>query len=631
MGGSACAKIDMHSDSPHQRDEGVNTEKIIEKLNREQRQVALSRGHCLAVACPGSGKTSTLASKAAMLLNEGLSVAAVTFTKESALELRKRIVSIAEPGNNQNLIVGTFHSVDLLMAFPRRLKSNFGRAILQNMVTPFVQEWDIVSPGIQYGYVQRAIRSAGLKIHAKDALKIIEEAKDSRLVLAALDDQHVEMVDAYNELLTRSGKIDFQDIILKTNEAIRNKTLSTLNVDHLLVDEFQDVDSHQYEWVAMHGKAGVSITCVGDDDQSIYAFRRALGYEGMERFGREFGAERILLGTNYRCRSEILGASEKLISRNTQRIDKRLFSIKGEGGTVVWESFQSSMIEASAVAEEASVALEEGATFAAIARTNRELIELQKSMLLRNIPFKKADGKSIFDCPEVQVFAAMLRAIIKPEINDVDQILAWAGMVESDIAAIHKLFGNSILAGSLSDFKNSEVTEVGRKIWQGFAKLHSEWMSLYRKESFAMINFAVHEWLLDNLQAPNSDHFLAMAASLFDPKGKSLKTHLANLKLAEQKMQQSEKEKDDSQKVAWLMTAHGSKGLEFDRVWIVGLQNGAFPSEKSSLEEERRLMFVAMTRAREALWISASAEKQPSIFIQEAGLQKSNVVSPYGE
>ena len=197
--------------------------------------------------------------------------------------------------------------------------------------------------------------------------------------------------------------------------------------------------------------------------------------------------------------------------------------------------------------------------------------------------------------------------------------------------AIHKLFGNSILAGSLSDFKNSEVTEVGRKIWQGFAKLHSEWMSLYRKESFAMINFAVHEWLLDNLQAPNSDHFLAMAASLFDPKGKSLKTHLANLKLAEQKMQQSEKEKDDSQKVAWLMTAHGSKGLEFDRVWIVGLQNGAFPSEKSSLEEERRLMFVAMTRAREALWISASAEKQPSIFIQEAGLQKSNVVSPYGE
>lgn len=593
------------------------------KLNPEQMDVVRARGHCLAIACPGSGKTSTAASKAACLLGDGERVAAVTFTKDAALELRERIIKIAGVGSSSRLLVGTFHSICLLMAFPGRAKSQFGRDILASMKTPFTTEWELVNAGVQFGYVSRAIREVGLSIKVQDAMPIIELAKESGTV-EQLDDELGALVTIYNDLLVRAGKIDFQDIILNVNKAMRNGTLSAMPIGHLLVDEFQDTDLAQYEWIRHHAMGGVSVTAVGDDDQSIYGFRRALGYSAMEKFTKEFGADRILLGTNYRCRSEILGAAQKLINRNTERIGKRLHAAKGEGGTVMWESFASCAAEASAVAEEAFLAIQEGASFAVIAHTNRELIDLQKAMVLRDIPFRKADGKSLFDCPEVQTYAALLRALIRPMPNDIDQVLAWTGMAESDTKEIRRLFGASIRMGSANDFTNSRVTESGRTTWRAFAKRYNEWVTLLEQGSYALLNLGVHEWLLDTLQKPNSQNVLQIAEELFDPRDKTLAKHLSDLRGAEARVRQEEKGKVDQggepKNVVWLITAHGSKGLEFDRVWIIGVQSGSFPSEKSSLEEERRLMFVAMTRAKESLWVSGTKDKKPSMFVYEAEL-----------
>lgn len=595
---------------------------ILSELNPQQREVALHLGHCLSIACPGSGKTKMLATKAATLLNEGEKVCAVTFTRDAALELRERTMKLADPRTKANLLVGTFHSVSLLMAFPRKHKGEFGQAILQKMHSPFTQQWNLVKEGVRIGYLLRAIRESHAKIQLRDATPVIELAKEAGNIPEHLDPEVREMVSIYLKLMDDANVIDFQDIILKTNLALRDQSMSTLPVNHLLVDEYQDTDKAQYEWTAHHGRAGVALTVVGDDDQSIYAFRRALGYSGMERFAKEFGAQQVQLGINYRCRAEILGTAETLIRRNTERIEKRLFANKGPGGVVTWERFKDSTAEYAAVAEEAFGALAEGATFAVISRTNDELTLLQAAMHSRGVPHRKTDGRSIFDCPEVQVYAALLRSLIKPVGNDLDQVLAWAGMESDDAGRIRKLFGTSIIIGSKEDFQHAGISDRGIEIWRTFAKRYAALNTQKQQGRLATVNFGVYEWLGETLQKPHNPAVLAAAHQMYEPEDCTLEEHLAKMRSRELKQSQSEKGADASDEgpVAMLTTAHGSKGLEFDRVWIVGLQTGSFPSDKSSLEEERRLMFVAMTRAREALFLSGTRDKKPSIFITEAGI-----------
>jgi DNA helicase-2/ATP-dependent DNA helicase PcrA len=595
---------------------------ILSELNPEQREVALHVGHCLSIACPGSGKTKMLATKAATLLNEGEKVCAVTFTRDAALELRERTMKLADPRTKSNLLVGTFHSVCMLMASPRKHKGEFGRAILGKMQSPFSAQWNLVKEGVRVGYVIRAIRESGAKIPMRDATPLIELAKEAGTIPESLDPQLQEMVRIYIKLMEDAHVIDFQDIILKTNLALRDRSMLALPVDHLLVDEYQDTDNAQYEWTAHHGRAGVALTVVGDDDQSIYAFRRALGYSGMERFAKEFGALQVQLGINYRCRSEILDAAATLISRNTERIQKRLFAQKGEGGVVTWERFKDASTEYAAVAEEAAGALAEGASFAVISRTNDELTLLQAAMHTRGVPHRKTDGRSIFDCPEVQVYAALLRSLIKPASNDLDQVLAWAGMENEDASKIRRLFGSSIIIGSKDDFKNAGMSERGIDIWRTFAKRHAAWTAQKQQGHMATVNYGVYEWLAETLQKPHNPSVLDAAHQMYEVDGTSLEDHLAKMRARELSQSQADKKEPEAEAgpVAMLTTAHGSKGLEFDRVWIVGLQAGSFPSEKSSLEEERRLMFVAMTRAREALFISGTKDKKPSMFVTEAGI-----------
>lgn len=585
-------------------------------LNPEQREVALHRGNCLAIACPGSGKTKTLSSKAALFLQEGARVAAVTFTRDAALELRERIVKGAGPGSQSRLLVGTFHSIDLLMAFPKRPKSEFGNAILKDMRSPFTAPWQVVKEGLRRNYLLRAMEESGTGVFPfEKASRIIEEAKGSRST-ANLEAPHAAMVEIYADLLASNGVIDFQDIILKTNDALRAGTLSTLPVDYLLVDEFQDTDAAQFEWVGHHAKAKVAVTAVGDDDQSIYAFRRALGYGGLERFAQGFNGHRVMLGTNYRCRSEILGAAERLISKNAERIAKRLYADKGAGGTVEWKTYKSAVDEAKAASTHAQAAIDAGASFAVIARTNRQLDVVVSELIFDKIPYRRAEGASIFSYPEVQVYGALLRTLISAERSDIDQVLSWAGMNESDLKEVRRLFGNAIRVGATTDFSNSTVSDHGKEVWKSFAKRHAQWANLKLQKLYTLLNAGVREWLLDHIRKPYRADRIELSHQVYDVRDESLELRLKALADAER----SERESDADPKAISLLTAHGSKGLEYDRVLIIGLEEGVFPNEDSSLEEERRLMFVAMTRAREKLWISASDAKKRSIFVPEAGL-----------
>lgn len=589
---------------------------LLDSLNPAQLEAVTHAGHCCVIATAGSGKTKMLAVKAARRLSEGARVAAVTFTKEAALELRSRIVEYAGPGCRQRLLVGTFHSVDMLMAFPGKTNGIFGGSILADIKTPFTEPWNLVKEGVRRSYLIRAMQEANVSMKLDEATAIIESIKDARS-LAGYEDNVVEMFETYCSQMRDAKVIDFQDIILKTNEALRDKLLTALPVDDLLIDEFQDTDKAQFEWATHHGKAGISVTAVGDDDQSIYGFRRALGYEGLQKFTKEFNARRIMLGSNYRCRSEILSAASILIGRNTERIEKQIVAAKGEGGIVMWEIFDDKSSEANAVAEEAFLAQGEGVSFAVISRTNNELIEVERSLIDRGIPFKKADGSSIFDRPEIQVYAALLRSIINPKPNDVDLVLAWAGLSASDAAEVRKLFGTAIRMGSKADFQNSKMSEAGIDIWRSFAKKHSEWINLHSHKLFSLLNVGVHSWLSDHIQKPNNIEILKTAYYMFEVETGTLEDRVKQMRDAENNV----KDKKVVGNPIYLLTAHGSKGLEFDRVWIIGMEQGVFPSEKSSLEEERRLMFVAITRAKEILMVSATKLKKASIFLSESGIK----------
>lgn len=514
---------------------------LVADLNPEQRQVALHSGNALAVACPGAGKTKTMAVKAAINLDDGDPVCAVTFTRDAALELRERIMKLAHPSGKSRLLVGTFHSVCSLMASPRKFKGEFGRDILAGMRSPFAAPWKLVNEGTRMGYIIRAIRESGANVQPRDASPIIEIAKEAGGTLDHLDPAIQQMVDIYVQLMEDAGVIDFQDIILRTNRALREGSMTPLPVRHLLIDEYQDTDKAQYEWAGHHAKAGVHLTVVGDDDQSIYAFRRALGYSGMEQFAHQFRAEQILLGTNYRCHAEILAAAERLVQHNNQRIEKRLYAQKGPGGIVNYETFKDTATEYAAVAEEAMGAITEGASFAVIARTNDELTLVQAAMMSRGVPYRKTDGRSIFDCPEVQVYSALLRTLIKPAGNDLDQALAWAGMEADDTRKIRRVFGSSIVIGSRDDFLNAGISAKGIDIWRAFAKRYAGWAQNKEKGFLAMINLGVYEWLAETLQKPHSHAVLEAARGMYAVEQGTLEEHLARLKTQEEKQNKTDK------------------------------------------------------------------------------------------
>lgn len=594
------------------------------------------------MATAGSGKTKTLAVKAATLLSQGLAVAAVTFTKEAALELRNRIIAYAGVHCKGRLLVGTFHGMCMQLAFPKQARGGFGNQILQTVKSDFERPWVLVNEGVRRSYILRALKETELKCSLKDATSIIEQSKDI-VHRINLSEEQLEMAGIYQNLMDDANVIDFSDIILKTNKGLKGKNISIMGTDVLLVDEFQDTDAAQFEFCSHHGHGGIPITAVGDDDQAIYSFRRGLGFEGMEKFVNEFRAHRIFLGDNYRCREEILRSAEILISKNTERIPKSLKANKGTGGTISFENFSSKVAEANAVAEEAFMAMLDAADvmlqttdqeaiasieksfFAVISRTNAELIEIQRALIERDIPFRRTkDNDSIFDRQEIQVYAALLRTIVDPKPNDVDQVLAWAGVSMADCKAIRKMFGNNILIGSKADFATGDISTEAVEIWMEFAKKHAQWQSLNRKQLYRLLNAGVFSWLSENLVKPNSIEVLLVAQEMFDFHEGTLAERLERLANSEKKLS---KEIEDGFAVS-IMTGHGAKGLEFTRVWIIGLNEGVFPSDKSALEEERRLMFVAITRAKELLYVSSVSDKKPSIFLEESGIRIPKIKIP---
>lgn len=600
---------------------------FLDGLNPEQKQAAQCLTSCLVMAAPGSGKTGMLSKKAALLLKQGFKVAAVTFTRESALELKHRILGLTGESVLPRLLVGTFHSVDMLMAFPKNGKTKMGSEILSQVQSPFKTPWRIVSNGSRLSYIQRAITECGHSIDMREATKIIETIKANRSneikQEVYFDDDKTdfnEFVNLYIDIMKRAGEIDFQDILLLTNDALKKGTLSPLPVDYLLIDEFQDTDLTQFNWTCFHHQS--IVTAVGDDDQSIYGFRNALGYEGMNRFAQTFKAEKIILGTNYRSRSEILYSAGDLIKHNLGRIDKQLYAIRGKGGSALWDKFDTSHDEALACANFAKAARQDNRTCSIISRTNRQLDEVEAVFIAQNIPFKRADGESILDSLEYALFNHAINCVLEKHSNkDIQALLAWSQMKEADLKEVNRVFGSQIKVLNNKDFNNVSISPESKKIFKELSHTVVEWQRLNKNNSQAILNTGILIWLCQFTDKSASKKRLNVVAKMLLPGiAQTLEGRIKLLNLASRNV---EAEKVDQPiKDCFLITAHGSKGLEFDCVWIVGADDGKFPDEVSNIEEERRLFYVAMTRAKDELVISTTAI--PSKFVNQSGIVRAD-------
>ncbi|KND56829.1 Plasmid conjugative transfer DNA helicase TrhI [Candidatus Burkholderia verschuerenii] len=456
---------------------------MLDDLNPQQREVAQLRQHCVAIACPGAGKTKTIATKAALLLQESAAnnaaiVGAVTFSKDAAIELRERILKAAGAAVKKRLIAGTFHS----LAF-------------KQLQRPGARPLDIASDGDRLGLLIRVMQELGREGKAEDVIPTIEKIKTN---FGRCDPQSEdgELYLAYQDALARNGKIDFQDMLRLAVEGMESGTILPYPFTYLLVDEFQDTDPLQYRWIELHAKAGAIVTVVGDDDQSIYAFREALGYRGMELFIQTFEAKPVVLGSNYRCRAEILAAADRLIRNNVDRIAKVLRAEKGAGGHVQRSRHADEYVEAVAAVEALGPQLAKGRSCAILARTNRILDPLEAVCRTHGIKYYRASGPSVLSRPEGALMCNLLEIVEGVKGTGLDAVLAHLGLSAQQLRALHADMGPELTQRGRAELVALGLPEEVATNYREFMKRLAEWQSLCERTFHSLTLSGVTEWMM---------------------------------------------------------------------------------------------------------------------------------------
>ncbi|WP_429501027.1 ATP-dependent helicase (plasmid) [Robbsia andropogonis] len=564
---------------------------MLDSLNARQREVVELRRNSVAIACPGAGKTTTIATKAAMLLQESNArVGAVTFSKDAATELRERIRKLAGRDAKERLLAGTFHS----LAYKQI--SRPGRRL------------DIASEGDRQGILMRVLTDLGLEWKLEDAITLIEQLKTN---FGRTDEGSMseKLYQAYQEALERNGKIDFQDMLRLSVERMESGDIEPYAFTYLLVDEFQDTDPLQYRWVELHAKAGAIVTVVGDDDQSIYGFRAALGYRGMEDFAATFNATRVVLGSNYRCRSEILTAADRLIRHNAERIPKELVAHKGPGGTLLSCRFSDEYEEGEGAVAHLGPLLADGQSCAILTRTNRHLDALEGACRAQGVKYYRAAGKSILKKPEGALYCNLLLLIEGQKKTGLDTLLAHAQLGLDDLRLLRGESTTRLSAKKVLIEKG--VSEVGATAFRALAKRLHEWSDLTKRQFYSLVLEGAKEWLVSHSKTDNAVRSIDTIHAILTRLNGSFSERIEFLK---------RENNAPAEDAVLLTTMHSSKGLEWDNVWICRAEETVVPADKSPESEERRLFYVAMTRARQCLMVSSTQKNIASRFVQEAGL-----------
>lgn len=579
-------------------------------LSPAQRHAVEIPGNMVIFACPGSGKTHTLATKAQVLLqkNPRHRLCAVTFTNESASELRERILR-SVPSAKPRLHAGTFHALCL-----EQMKANGIRKVA------------LLSPFEQAGLMRDAWKRAAPGEKFEDVVKVIEHGKST--LTPRLDNVDSNPLEAafqcYQEQLERFGKMDFADLIRDTVLGMREGRIRPLDVQYMLVDEFQDADEVQLEWVMLHVHAGVEVTVVGDDDQSLYGWRHALGYAGMRRFQEASHATLVNLDTCYRCAPRILAHSRALIECNRVRQGKELQAARDIDGQVAVMAFRDEVEQVQALCEQ--VQWVDG-TWAILARTNAGLDAVDSMLTAHGIPFTRLGGKRFWDNSWPSFYLAVLRSLATGERLGIDFLIARLSLSE-EAREVYRHHVTSGPANTLDALLRNRPPLSGlppndAELLGGWLDTIQRWVVAARGPRPSLVLMDVADRLVGVLGKGSVDVMKVCHETLARMKG-ALMQRINTL----MRRQADERGKADGDIL--LMTLHTAKGLEFDNVWMVNVEEDTLPHRKGDLEEERRLAYVGFTRARRNLVVSYRKTRiseggkvdklTPSRFIHEAGL-----------
>lgn len=604
---------------------------LLEGLNSAQGEaVQTVSGPVLILAGAGSGKTKTLTHRIAYLIaREAIypnEILAVTFTNKAAREMRERLGALlGQDSTNRSFMpwMGTFHGICVRML---RIEGE-SIGIPKNFV--------IYDEDDRQGLIKQAMKQLSIsetEIKAKAVSGIISSSKNEMVgpddyeSLAQLPYQKniAKIYKKYEKLRKVAKALDFDDLLLETVRLFREKseirTKWQKNFKHILIDEYQDTNAAQYHIIKLLVNDQHNICVVGDDWQSIYSWRGA-DFTNILNFERDFkGTKVIKLEQNYRSTGNILDAANNVITKNIQRTDKKLWTAEGPGAPVQVHSLYDETEEAHMVAERIASHVQLGARqfgdFAVLYRTNAQSYNLERAFMRLHVPYKIIGGVRFYDRKEIKDMIAYLRLIYQPQdrmsfsriVNvptrgigamSLEKFLIWQSDSDMDILSALNHVGQTSTITARAKCALQALGEKLREVQLMIdtstpAELIEKLLDLTCYKDFINDGTPQAEDRLENIGSLLSDAQNFMSLDEF---------------LEEVALMSSADNSSDGQSVTF-MTLHAAKGLEFPVVFIIGVEEGILPHARvyeagsAELEEERRLMYVGMTRARQELHLS---------------------------
>ena len=590
----------------------------LDELNDKQREAVLyNEGPLLIIAGAGAGKTKTLTTKIAFLIEEKevspYNILAITFTNKAAKEMKDRI--FMQIGNVAKKIqVSTFHSFGLKL-----LRENYN-------ILGYDKNFVIMDSDDSLTVVKKIIKDMGYdpKIYNPRAIRNkISSCKNEMMSpkdyerLAVSDYEKVvkEVYEKYNTKLQRNNSVDFDDLLLLPIELFKkNPDILAKYQDlykYILIDEYQDTNEAQYILTKLLSEKNRLITCVGDDSQSIYSFRGA-NYKNILNFEKDYkDAKTILLEQNYRSTSTILDAANQVIKNNKMRKDKNLWTSRGIGEKIKYYRAYNERDEAQYVIRKIKELINRNIEYKDIAilyRTNAQSRVLEEEMLKENMPYRVIGSFYFYSRKEIKDLIAYLRLIHNSKDNVsllrvINTPKRGIGLktienltTKADLEGIS--IYEAISSGKELEFKNliERLKEVSENLTL------TELIDKVLDASGIRQDLESEKSLEAEVRLENLEEFKSITKSFEEREGLiSLEDFLLEISL----ISDVEEYKDDPNRIS-LMTVHSVKGLEFDHVFVVGMEEGIFPHmnslmENSEVEEERRLCYVAITRAKEEL------------------------------
>jgi DNA helicase-2/ATP-dependent DNA helicase PcrA len=597
---------------------------LLSGLNPEQRlAVTLPAQSALILAGAGSGKTRVLTTRIAYLISTGAvsphGILAVTFTNKAAKEMVTRLSAML-PINTRGMWIGTFHGL-----CNRMLRAHHREANLP-------QTFQILDSGDQLSAIKRLMKAMNVddeKFPPREVQSFISSSKEQGLRASEVEAydpytrRKVEIFAEYDTQCQREGVVDFSELLLRCYELLsRNAALREHYQErfkHILVDEFQDTNKLQYQWLKLLAGSNNALFAVGDDDQSIYAFRGA-NVGNMQALTRDFHVENVIkLEQNYRSHGNILEAANVLISNNRNRLGKNLWTSENGGEQLRVYEAATDVDEAAFIVDEIKQLKSEGINLREIAllyRSNAQSRVLEHALVSAGLSYRVYGGLRFFERQEIKHALAYLRLMENTDDDNallriinfptrgigarsIEQLQEAAKMNSTTLWDAAARAGGKVSAFvALIESLRGATRELPLPEIMEHVLHHSGLAAHYQNETGVKKREA--EERLENLNE------LVNAATLFvhENEDDSLTSFLTHASL-----EAGEHQAGDQDDALHLMTVHSAKGLEFHTVFITGLEEGLFPHQNSQredggLDEERRLMYVAITRARRRLYLS---------------------------